>query len=209
VYPYRWKDGSAAEYAKVHDATLAVGRLEERDSGGLAQVSLSPQTIRASVGLSRLVLPSPNGSTISFQLDGAGVRVLGASLRNRRAVARWLATRLRGTPESAVTVIAAGERWPDGSLRPAVEDLWGVGAVIASLRDQGITGLSPEAAMAAAAFDAVASDLTTSLMTCSSGRELCDARFDGDVVVAAELDTSGCVPLLVDGRFVDAAGDAG
>lgn len=51
--------------------------------------------------------------------------MVGASLRNRRAVARWLTEQAGPTEQTGrVVVIAAGERWPDGSLRPPIEDLW-------------------------------------------------------------------------------------
>ncbi|WP_298323707.1 2-phosphosulfolactate phosphatase [Haloactinopolyspora sp.] len=205
VYPYRWADDSAVEFARRHDATLAVGRLEAQRPGNVATVSLSPQSVQAAHGLSRLVLPSPNGSTISAQVAGAGADVLAASLRNRSAVARWLAERLATEPETAVTLVAAGERWPDGSLRPAVEDLWGAGAVVSALLSQGVTSMSPEAHTAAAAFDAVRSSIAQALSTCSSGRELTIAGFGADVAVAAEVDVSVGVPMLVDLRFIDAA----
>ncbi|PSL08502.1 2-phosphosulfolactate phosphatase [Haloactinopolyspora alba] len=205
VHPYQWADDTAAEYARAHQATLAVGRLEARDSGNVASVSLSPATIRSSSGLSRLVLPSPNGSTISARLAEGGAGVVAASLRNRSAVAEWLTDRLHADPSSAVTVIAAGERWPDGSLRPAVEDLWGAGSVIAALGDHGVSSLSPEAATAVAAFDSVWPGIDGSLLRCASGRELAEKGFEADVLVAAEVDMSACVPLLRDGRFVDAA----
>ena len=137
VLPYRWKDERAAAYAEERAATLAVGRFEARSLPGGAGVSLSPAAMARVSGVSRIVLPSPNGSSISFGLAESGATVVGACLRNRRAVADWVAAR-GGT----VAVVAAGERWPDGSLRPAAEDLWGAGAVLALLpRDD----LSPEA----------------------------------------------------------------
>ena len=84
-------------------------------------------------------------------------------------------------------MVAAGERWPDDSLRPAAEDLWGAGAVLALLpRDD----LSPEARLAADAFLAVEASLADSVHGCASGRELSAADFAEDVAVAAELDVS-------------------
>ena len=128
VLPFRWRDERAAAYAEERSATLAVGRLEARALPEGAGVSLSPAAMARVSGVDRIVLPSPNGSSISFGLAESGATVVGACLRNRRAVADWIAAR-GGT----VAVVAAGERWPDGSLRPASEDLWGAGAVLALL----------------------------------------------------------------------------
>ncbi|HYF72804.1 MAG TPA: 2-phosphosulfolactate phosphatase [Nocardioides sp.] len=192
VYPFRWRDERAAAYAEERDAVLASGRSER--SG----VSLSPVSVREAVGVERLVLPSPNGSSIAFGLAATGATVVGASLRNASAVARWL-------PDgAAVAVVAAGERWPDGSLRPAVEDLWAAGAVVAGLVDRGASDLSPEARAAEQAFRAVEPRLAEELRECASGRELVDMGFAGDVSIAAELDASGVVPLLVDDAFLEA-----
>lgn len=129
VLPYRWRDASASTFAEKHDAVLAIGRLEAREAPGA--VSLSPAAMAAVTGVERIVLPSPNGSTIAHLLAGSGATVVAASLRNAAAVAARLAARIG--PADVVAVVAAGERWPDGSLRPAVEDLWGAGAVLAGL----------------------------------------------------------------------------
>ncbi|HEY9564132.1 MAG TPA: 2-phosphosulfolactate phosphatase [Nocardioides sp.] len=227
VFPYRWRDKGAAAHAMRHAATLAVGRFEALGLEG-RHVSLSPASLREAHDLERLVLPSPNGSAICFELASPGVQhperragsaaridsgpepatVLAASLRNRHAVAQWLARKFfrAGQLEHrpSVSVIAAGERWADGSLRPCVEDLWGAGAVIAALVDLGVEGLSPEAVAAEQAFRAAEPEIATLLAGCAGGRELADKGFAADVAVAAELDASSVVPLLADESFTDA-----
>jgi 2-phosphosulfolactate phosphatase len=201
VLPYRWKDERAAAYAEQSAATLAVGRLEARSLPGGAGASLSPAAMARVSGVDRVVLPSPNGSSIAYGLADSGCTVVGACLRNRAAVARWLLAH-GGT----VAVVAAGERWPDDSLRPAAEDLWGAGAVLALLpRDD----LSPEARVAADAFQAVEASLAASVHGCASGLELSAADFAEDVAVAAELDVSDVVPVLADGEFRDRTASPG
>jgi 2-phosphosulfolactate phosphatase len=198
VHPYPSRDGSAGRFAADRDAVLAVGRAQARPG----QVSLSPATVRAAVTLRRLVLPSPNGSTISFRLAGTAAAVIGVSLRNRRAAARWLLRRRRAEPGLRVAIIAAGERWPDGSLRPGVEDLWGAGGLVAALSEQGWTDASPEALAATAAYSAVADDIGAALHACASGRELVDIGYADDVDTAAQLDRSRSVPVLDGDVFV-------
>ena len=197
VLPYRWRDESAERVARPHHAVLAVGR---KQVPGAGQVSLSPDSIRRSTGIERLVLPSPNGATIAARLAEAGATVVGVSLRNADAAAASVVRRL-GAGE-AVAVVAAGERWPDGSLRPAVEDLWGAGAFIAALVRRGAGALSVEAGTALAAYRSVADDLPTALRDCASGRELQAHGFPGDVTVAAQLNAATAVPILTDGWFV-------
>jgi len=197
VLPYRWKDDRAEAYAAERDATLAVGRLEARSLPEGSGVSLSPAAMAQVSGVDRVVLPSPNGSSISFYLADQGCVVVGACLRNRAAVARWL--RARG---GTVAVVAGGERWPDDSLRPAAEDLWGAGAVLALLPD---ADLSPEARVAADAFRAVESTLADAVRGCASGRELAETGFGADVDIASELDLADVVPVLTDGTFHDSS----
>lgn len=204
VFPYPFTDDSAQNFARRHDATLAVGRFEARLGPPGAAVSLSPASMLSTPPPARIVLPSPNGSAISRLLTDRGSQVTGASLRNRLAVARWIARALEGNEGKPVTVVAAGERWPDDSLRPAVEDLWGAGAVIAALADLGVTGLTPEARTAAAAFGGVAARLPAELAACVSGQELIDAGFAADVAIAAEIDASSCVPVMSGECFVNA-----
>lgn len=196
VYPYRWRDEAAAEFARRNEAALAVGRGAVTAA---APWSLSPAVLRAAPFTPRLVLPSPNGSAIAAATGGT-VPVLAGCLRNATAVGTWLAGRGWGTSEQPVAVIAAGERWPDGSLRPALEDLLGAGAVISALRQRRRVPLSPEAEMAALAFETNA-DIEAAVRGSASGRELIEMGFGGDVDVALERDSARAVPLSANGVF--------
>ncbi|OKJ65945.1 2-phosphosulfolactate phosphatase [Streptomyces sp. CB02261] len=198
VHPYRWRDATAVAYAREKGAVLAVGRSEATPAHPW---TLSPAALRAAPVPDRLVLPSPNGSTIAAEAASHGATVVAASLRNHTAVARWLTDRGHGSAERPLAVIAAGERWPDGSLRPALEDLLGAGAVLAGLA--GPHPLTPEATAAATLWSAT-EDPGTALHGCDSGRELYEYGFPQDVAVAAEVDSSTAVPVLVDGAFQEA-----
>lgn len=140
----------------------------------------------------RVGLASPNGATVSLDLADAGAVVLAGCLRNASAVTA--AARDLGRP---VGVVAAGERRPDGSLRPAVEDLIGAGAILHALGGRP----SPEARAAVAAFLDAAPDLPAALSTCVSGRELAARDLAADVRLAAEHDVSQTVPRLSGGAF--------
>lgn len=199
VFPYRWRDGTAAGFAEQVDAVLAVGR---RAVSEASPWSLSPAALRRAPFAPRLVLPSPNGSAIAASASGNST-VVAASLRNARAVGQWLGAHGYGTIKRPVGVIAAGERWPDGSLRPALEDLLGAGAVIAALLECGGELPSPEAGMTVAAF-AGTRDPRAAVASSSSGRELDEAGFADDVAIATELDVSQVVPVLMKGAFVEA-----
>ncbi|TCC20878.1 2-phosphosulfolactate phosphatase [Kribbella speibonae] len=194
VYPYRWRDETAVAYAEQYGAKLAVGRSE----AGPDDVSLSPVSIRRVTGITKLVLPSPNGSTIAKLLSDSGATVIAVSLRNRRAAAEWVTRQLAEGSAAKVVAIAAGERWKDGSLRPAVEDLWGAGGFLSALESD---DLSPEARAAVAAYDAVADELPKLLHECAGGRELTQYGYPEDVAIAAEVDQSRSVPVLRDGMM--------
>ncbi|MCK1796877.1 2-phosphosulfolactate phosphatase [Streptomyces sp. XM4193] len=200
VFPFRWRDESAVTFAHQVDAKLAVGR---RAASSRSPWSLSPAALRAAPEAERLVLPSPNGSAIVTRAaaDGA-TAVVAASLRNGRAVAEWLAAHGYGTAGKPVGVIAAGERWPDDSLRPALEDLLGAGLVVDALRGRRCAPLSPEARVAADAY-AHCPDVASDLHESTSGRELAEEGFREDVEIAAEVDSSDSVPVLTNSAFVD------
>jgi 2-phosphosulfolactate phosphatase len=202
VLPYVWGVGdAAAAHARRHDAELA-GRREDGDW------SLSPADLLGVPAGTRLVLPSPNGSTLAFAAADLadGVVVLAGCLRNASAVA-GVAAAVAGP----VAVIAAGERWHGdlGAMRPAVEDLVGAGAVLAGVADRRRSAgpgsddpsVSPEAAAAIAAFASIGDDVEGWLASTGSGRELVDRGWADDVAVAAALDADTVAPVLHGSRF--------
>ncbi|MEV2254931.1 2-phosphosulfolactate phosphatase [Streptomyces sp. NPDC050147] len=193
VFPYAWRDESAVAFAAGRDAELAVGR---RAVTAGSPWSLSPAALRRAPFAPRLVLPSPNGSAIAAAAGTSGAVVAGC-LRNAAAVGSWLTGQGYGVPGRPVAVVAAGERWGDGSLRPSLEDLLGAGAIVSSIRD---AVLSPEAAVAAASYTSCA-DVAAAVTGCASGRELRDYGFAEDVAVAVEVGASEEVPVWAEGAF--------
>ncbi len=119
----------------------------------------------------------------------AAHRVVGASFRNRAAVAQWVVQQqLDKGDRFSVAVIAIGEARPDGSLRLAVEDLLAAGAVIDALSDLGIDHCSPEAAAASAAFVGLKRALKHVLSGSESGQALHAASLTNLVKVGSVLD---------------------
>lgn len=186
VFPYPWNDESADHFARERGAVLATK--QRRAMGGY---SLSPQSLALIPTDTRLVLPSPNGATLSLRATKYAATTT-ACFRNFEAVANY--ARQRG---QTVTVIGCGERWPDGSLRFAWEDLVGAGAVIANLSGEP----SPEARAAADVFRQTNGSLLQRLAECASGRELIERGFEADLEWAAALGVSQTVPLLQDGYY--------
>jgi 2-phosphosulfolactate phosphatase len=195
VHPFPWGD-QAHEYGERIGAVVAVGRTEVSPR---QPHSLSPAALAAAPVVPDLVLPSPNGSAISAAATATGRPVLAGCLRNARAIGRWLAARSFGTPSAPVGVVAAGERWPDGHLRPCVEDLLGAAAVIDALAGPEAL-LSVEAAVALAALDGVP-DVAAAVRGCASGQELSSRGFAADVELAVERDCSTAVPQLRSGAY--------
>jgi len=187
VLPFGWRDARASAFAERMGAALA----GPRDSGGL---SLSPDSMRGLAPGARVVLPSPNGATLS--LAASPGRVLAGCLRNATAVARAAAAGAR------ILVLPAGEQWPDGSLRPCLEDWLGAGAILAALAERlSPAALSVEADAARAAAVAARGALSRALRDCASGRELIERGYEADVELAAALDVSEAVPVLRDGAY--------
>lgn len=185
VLPQRYDDPVAAAREAAELGAVQAG---SRHGGG---PSLRPFSL---VGLprgTRLALPSPNGATLCATVAAARTVVFAGCLRNAAAVA---AAVFDAAGDGPVGLVPAGERWPVGTMRVAVEDAIGAGAIAAALPS---AGLSPEAAAAVAQFRAArAQGLEQVLAATASGRELVADGFAADVTLAAALDASTAAPRL-------------
>jgi 2-phosphosulfolactate phosphatase len=179
VFPYLYKDSRAQKFAESVDARLACPQRSKNE------ICLSPPSLLQLGKGDKVVLPSPNGSTICFALENA--RVLAGCLRNAEHVAK-----VSITTGNRILVIAAGERWPEGELRPSIEDMIGAGAIISHLPGN----FSPEAELAAAAFCKLESRVPSIIRSSVSGLELIEKGFPEDVDYASELNVSSVVPVL-------------
>lgn len=186
IFPYRWQDDTAIAYAQSVNATLA-----SRQRTASAGYSLSPSSLDRIPAGTRLVLPSPNGATLSLQ-TGTTLTVSGC-LRNCQAIAEFAQS--CGTQ---IAVIPAGERWEDGSLRPSLEDAIGAGAILSYLQGKP----SPEAKAAMVTFQMFRTDIASALSQCSSGKELISRGFSRDLELATALNVSDCIPICRDRAYI-------
>ena len=187
VIPYLFDSKKAFDFSLSVNAILA-----EIDRKVPGKFSLSPSSLINIPRHTRLVLPSPNGSSLSISADNSFT--LCGCIRNAKAVAEF--AMLKG---KRISVIPAGEKWPDGSLRPAFEDIAGAGAIISYLKGE----LSPESRAALAVYKCIETELKEQIRKCNSGLELTERGFENDIDLAAELNVSHCVPGLVAGAYVD------
>ncbi len=179
VFPYAYKDESALEYAKYKNALLA--SMKRKDG----EYSLSPNSLINIPKKTKIVLPSPNGSTLSLRTKKC-VTLCGC-LRNAKVVAEY--AMIIG---NNIAIIPAGEKWDDGNTRYSFEDLLGAGAIINYLKGS----LSPESLVAKYLFENIKNNILENVRKCISGKELIDRGFSNDVNLACELNISNCVPLL-------------
>jgi 2-phosphosulfolactate phosphatase len=184
VWPFDSGADGAELLAREVGAELARGR-----SVGQGP-TLSPASLLGLRPGSRLVLPSPNGSTIARAAIGTGLPVVVGALRNAAATADWLRR------YQSVGIVAAGEQWVDSTLRPAYEDLVGAGAIGRGLTKAGYKA-TPDAAAAIAA-----ATRPRALAECLSGQELVERGFGDDVALAEERDATDVVAVMSLGRFV-------
>lgn len=178
VYPYRFKDKSAQNFADEKKAMLAVAR-------GQSGFTLSPVSLAEFPENSLLVLPSPNGATLSL-LPSKSIVMTGC-LRNASSVAK-MAMKLG----EKIAIIAAGERWPNDNLRVAYEDLVGAGAIIYEMN----IIKSVESNFALLAFKNSLENKFTDLINCTTAIELCQYGYAGDVDMALQYNVSNVVPIL-------------
>ena len=142
------------------------------------------------------MLPSPNGSQLTLS---CGERpTFAGCLRNARAVADAVREAAAGEP---ILIVAAGEHWPDGSLRPAIEDWLGAGRIASYLATNG-RPVTPEAEASIVCADAMGDDGTARVVSGSaSGIELTERGNFDDVVLATQIDSSANVPRLIEGVY--------
>ena len=190
IYPCT-QDEDIAAFAQHVGGVAAVQRRNVPEKG---RFSLSPSTFVDIESETRVVLASPNGATCSRYACQVPCLFVGA-LVNAQAVAVAV-SQVVEEQRLNVTVIACGERWrtptEDGTLRVAVEDYLGAGAILSYLQLE----KSPEARVCEGAFLHIRNDLSNVLWECESGCELREKGFGGDVQHAAQLNMYDVAPIM-------------
>jgi 2-phosphosulfolactate phosphatase len=184
IFPFDEINGNINDYASAHSALIAE-KNRNTDS-----ISLSPHSMSRIKQGQKVVLPSPNGSVLSLRCDCD--KVICGCLRNAGSVSAYL-----NSENSGIGVVAAGEKWNDGSLRPCVEDYLGAGSIISKLAGT----KSPEAMLAELTYRNIREPVIDIIKSSCSGFELIERGFEYDVELACHENISGMVPLLIEKKY--------
>lgn len=183
VYPYQFKGNLAIEYARQHNALLAKPRQQH-------ELSLSPRSLQSLKPKDKLVLPSPNGATLTLICNNTPTFT--GCLRNAAAVA--IAAKKLG---NKILIIAAGERWKNNEMRVAFEDIIGAGSIIAHL--SGVK--SEEAKYAETLFNLSKKNEFKDIYNLKSGIELISIGFKHDIDEACRYNVSTIAPIYKKIRY--------
>ncbi|RWR25369.1 hypothetical protein D8Y24_02275 [Agrococcus lahaulensis] len=103
--------------------------------------------------------------------------VLDATIANASDIARAaLDEQVRLGDRASIAIVAAGERWADGSLRPNAADLLVAGRVVDALAELGIDFHSPACAAACAAAVALRGATNTLVAADAAAHQKAGAR---------------------------------
>ncbi|MGV2940256.1 2-phosphosulfolactate phosphatase [Mesobacillus sp. LC4] len=198
IFPYPPnRDGK--KYASSIGAQYILGRAEAARTGN---PTLSPVTFNEEHLNERFVLTSLNGAYCSWIAAKVPALLIG-SLLNASAAA-VLAGKLQQETGADITIVSCGEMWNDArededGLRPSVEDYLGAGAILSGLGGS----KSPEAEVCAGAFMVSVNRLKELVWDSGSGRELRERGYEDDVKYCCQLNVTGTVPIMKDGRFIE------
>jgi 2-phosphosulfolactate phosphatase len=187
------------KYADSIGAEYILGRAEAARTG---KPTLSPVTFNEEHQYKTYVLTSLNGAYCSWIASKVPALLIGSVLN--ASAAAVAADQIQQETGAAITVVASGEMWNDvegneDRLRPSIEDYLGAGAILAELSGR----KSPEAEVCAGAFIHSKDRLERLIWDCGSGRELRERGYGEDVKYCSQLNVTGIVPVMKDGRFIE------
>src|SRR5664279_4850399 len=139
---FEWGATGGASIATGADCALVVDVLSFSTTVGIAVERGAAVIPYPSLGEAAETVAAQHGATLAGP-RGSALSLSPQSMRE----AEPAPTRLVLPSPNGATV----ERWPDGSLRPRFEDMWGAGAGLAALEAMDLN-VAPEAAAAADAY---------------------------------------------------------
>lgn len=196
IYPYPPHLNGKA-YAQSLGALYILGRAE---AARLDAPTLSPVTFNHSHDRQKYVLSSLNGAFCTWIASHIPALFIG-SLLNASVVAS-AASQISASLKANITVVPCGEVWNgvkefEDSLRPAMEDYLGAGAILSRIEGK----QSAEVQVCIGAFQHSKSTLSRLIWDCTSGIELRERGFEKDVKHCSRLNIYQTVPILKNQHF--------